>query len=156
MVTTSEQLKTKQEFIQLCENILLERIASSTSAMQHAQESANSEDKNSAGDKYETGRAAGQLESEMHGVNLKKHRVDLAVLKTIDPKIIHTLCGLGAAIRCEGFFFFISLGLGAATHPLGKIFMLSPQAPIAIVLKGKKTGDSFLMNGRQVKILEVF
>jgi hypothetical protein len=155
-MTTPEQLKIKVELLQLCENILLERIKSSTSAMQHAQESANSEDKNSAGDKYETGRAAGQLESEMHGVNLKKHRIDLAFLKTLDPKVIHTQCGLGAAVRCTGFFFFISLGLGSADHSLGKIFMLSTQAPLAESMKGKKVGETFLMNGTAVKILEIF
>lgn len=151
-----ENVQIKKEFLAICEEMLQQRIATSMQAMQQAQESANSDDKNSAGDKYETGRAAGQLESEMYGVNLKKHRADLAILNTIDPTIIHTQCGLGAAIKCEGFFFFIALGLGAVAHPLGKIFMLSPQAPISIAMKGKKAGDSFLMNGKPVKILEIF
>jgi hypothetical protein len=155
-VSDTEKLKTKQEFIALCESILLQRIETSTLAMKHAQESANSDDKSSAGDKYETGRAVGQRESEMHGINLKQHREDLAFLRTIDPTIIHRHCGLGAAVQCRDFLFFISLGLGAASHPLGKVFMLSPKAPLAISLKGKQTGESFLMNGKTVEILGIF
>jgi hypothetical protein len=149
-------LQTKKEFIALCEQLIQQRIETATLAMQHAQESANSDDKSSAGDKYETGRTMGQRESEMHAIHLKQHRNDLSLLRTLDPAIVHTHAGLGAAVRCQGFIFFISLGLGAASHALGKVYMLSPQAPLAIALHGKSKGDSFLMNGKTMEILEVF
>ncbi len=155
-MTNPQKIKAKQELLALCEQMILTRIETSGLAMKQAQESANSDDKSSAGDKYETGRAVGQRESEMHGINLKQHQSDLTFLRTIDPSIIHQSCGLGAAIVCADFLFFISLGLGATNHALGKVFLLSPQAPLAVSLKGKKAGDTFLMNGKPVQIREVF
>ncbi len=155
-MTDQEKHKAKQELFFIAEGIIRQRIETSTLAMQQAQESANSDDKSSAGDKYETSRAAGQLESEMHGVSLKQHKKDLAFLHTIDPAILHQASGLGAAVRCPDFLFFISLGLGASVHRLGKVFMLSTQAPLALALKGKHRGEQFLMNGKQMEILDVF
>ncbi|MFI5149247.1 MAG: hypothetical protein ACHQRM_05900 [Bacteroidia bacterium] len=156
MMTKPKQVQIRQELFSLCEQMLLQRIETSSLAMKSAQESANSDDKSSAGDKYETGRAVGQRETEMHAVNLKQYQQDLAFFRTIDPDIIHTQAGLGAVVQCKDFHFFISLGLGAAQHAIGKVYMLSTQAPLAAALKGKKAGESFLMNGKQLEIVEVF
>ena len=47
-------------------NYLDQRMQTSLDAMNAAQESANGESKSSAGDKYETSRAMGHLDRDMH------------------------------------------------------------------------------------------
>jgi hypothetical protein len=155
-MTSAQQLQIRIELLALCQDLLQQRIDTATLAMKNAQESANSDDKSSAGDKYETGRAVGQRETEMHAINLKQYRQEMEFLRTIDPTILHNTAGLGAVVQCKDFLFFISLGLGAAQHTLGKVYMLSSKAPLAVSLKGKKTGESFLMNGEHVEIMGVF
>ncbi len=133
-----------------------ERIATSSLAMQHAQESANSEDKSSAGDKYETGRAMGQRERDMHAMQLKQNQNDLDLLRGLYPTIPHLAVGPGSILKCKDFFLFIALGLGSTTVESQKVFLLSPLAPLALLLKGKKANDSFSMGGKEILILDVF
>ncbi len=51
--------------------------------MDRAQEAANSEGKSPAGDKYETGRAMGQLQKEMHGRQLAEYAKEVKALQSI-------------------------------------------------------------------------
>jgi hypothetical protein len=51
-----------------CKNEIERRVANFEYAMMDAQASANSEDKSSAGDKYETGRAMSQIARDMNVV----------------------------------------------------------------------------------------
>jgi hypothetical protein len=155
-VPAKDKLRIKKELLRVCELIVEDRIITSSLAMQHAQESANSDDKSSAGDKYETGRAMGQRESDMHSVQLKQNQQDLVFLQSINTTVIHQYSGLGAILKCKDFLLFISLGLGSATHESQKVFFLSPYAPLALALKGKCAHDHFIMGGKEIEILDIF
>jgi hypothetical protein len=64
-LSTEEKKTWKQAIKAACIALLEKRLAISQLAMDQAQESANSDDKSSAGDKYETGRAMGQRDRDM-------------------------------------------------------------------------------------------
>ncbi|HEV7230532.1 MAG TPA: transcription elongation factor [Bacteroidia bacterium] len=154
--TKKEQLQWKQDLRDACIAILQKRVDTSALAMQQAQESANSDDKSSAGDKYETGRAMGQRDHAMHAAQMQQARQELALIKSIPFDQLHTQAGMGSVVVCRDYIFFISLGLGFIENKGRKVALLSAQAPLAAALKMKKKGDSFLLNGRTVEMLDVF
>ena len=122
----------------------------------NAREAANSEEKSSAGDKYETARSMGQLEQEMYGQQLAKYVNELALLHAIDFDKTYTQVANGAIIQCAGCSFFIAVGLGKQLIDGETIYFLSPQAPLTKELQHKKPGDQFMFGGQRMEILEIF
>ena len=66
------QLK-EQLWVQ-CQKIVEHRLATAQQAMDAAQQSANQEEKSSAGDKYETGRAMAQLERDKAATQVEENK----------------------------------------------------------------------------------
>jgi len=156
MITDQEKLVLKQRLKQWALDHIGERIAAAGEAMTQAQEAANNEEKSSAGDKYETGRAMGHLQKDMHARQLAESVKELASLHAI---AIEPLCHEGrpgAYLRTEDIAFFISTGLGKQNIDGQNVVFLSPQAPLAAQLKGKKAGDQFSFNKTMLTIREVF
>ncbi|WEK34269.1 MAG: hypothetical protein P0Y53_17420 [Candidatus Pseudobacter hemicellulosilyticus] len=141
-------LAYKQLLKAYCEEVILQRIASSRSAMDSAQEAANQEEKSSAGDKYETSRAMSHLEKDMHARQLVAHQQELNALRAINSQAICTVPGPGAVIRCSSVTFFIAAGLGKQMVNQETIIFLSPQSPIARQLMQQKVGDEIEFKGR--------
>ena len=133
-----------------------ERIAAARAAIDQAQQAANQEEKSSAGDKYETGRAMGHLQNDMHSRQLAESMRELASLYAVNTDMLYTAAGPGALLRGPEIAFFIAAGLGRQLWEGQTIFFLSPQAPLARILKGKKPGDSIVFNGAPILILEIF
>ena len=69
----------------------------------------------------------------------------------------------GAIVITDKQRFFLSIGAGKfvvneSDSPTGMqyYFAISAQTPIYLALKGKKTGDSFIVNGVTHTIIEIF
>ena len=75
----------KKLLIAHCTALLVQRITVSETAMKNAQESANSEDKSSAGDKYETSRAMGHLDRDMNAKQLLVAKQDSLCEFELEP-----------------------------------------------------------------------
>lgn len=140
----------------ICIRLLEERIAASEQAMAMAQESANSDEKSSAGDKHETGRAMGQLDREMNARQAEEARRELLRIGTLDETALNRHITTGAVVVCKDFIFYVSGGLGIHEIDGRKVVLLSPAAPLAAGLMRKKAGDTFLQAGKTVAILDVF
>ena len=78
-----------------CAAFLAERIAAATTAMQAAQESANSDTKSSAGDKYETGREMATAERDTTPRNSTRPGSCKPSWPASAPKRPATPCGRG-------------------------------------------------------------
>ncbi|CAN5378577.1 hypothetical protein BH11BAC1_BH11BAC1_24790 [soil metagenome] len=152
----TEKLRFKKELRDRCISILEKRIATAKLAMQEAQESANSEEKSSAGDKYETSRAMGQQNRDLNARQLEEAQRDFAFANSLPGDSISDIAQQGSVVKCGQIIFYISLGLGSIEIQNQKIVLLSSGAPVAKLLEGKKKGDSFLFNGVPTSILEVF
>jgi hypothetical protein len=151
-MTNSEKIAFKNKLRNLGLDLLKQRIVRAQAAMDQAQEAANSEGKSSAGDKYETGRAMGQLQKEMHGRQLAEYAKEVKALQSI---VIDPLCdsgGPGALVQAAGFAFFVSAGLGRQEVEGLTILFVSPMAPLARALQNKKAGDTLLFNGVNMAI----
>jgi hypothetical protein len=135
---------------------LNQRIAVANEAMQQAQEAANSEEKSSAGDKYETGRAMGHLQKDMHARQLAELVRELAALHAVNVDE-HCVEGRrGAVLRMDSMDLFIGIGLGKQTIGGRTVVFLSPQAPLALTLQNKKAGDEIVFQRETLIIREIF
>jgi hypothetical protein len=95
----------KQDVIDYIKNQLEERMQAAWGAMQAAQASANEESKSSAGDKYETARAMGQLDRDMYARQYEQARQERVLIERIDP--LHTpqhVSWVHLCIRVWGYF----------------------------------------------------
>lgn len=134
--------------------MLLDRIAHAEKAMNAAQESSNSEDKSSAGDKYETSRAMGQLDRNMNAKQLAQAQLELQELHKIDLQPTQTIKS-GALVTCLKDIYFIAIGLGPIFVNNKKIIVLSPKSPLAQAMWGKKKEDNFTFNQANISINSV-
>jgi transcription elongation GreA/GreB family factor len=136
----------KKQLIEHCKTEVQKRINNFTAAMIDAQESANSEDKSSAGDKYETGRAMSQISRDMHAKQLRAAKIDYEDLMNIDATIPHKTVQKGALVKTQnGQYIFIAASIGLIDFEGDKIAFVSVKAPIALALLNKKIGDEVLI-----------
>jgi hypothetical protein len=141
-------------------DLITQRITASREAIDQAQQAANNEEKSSAGDKYETGRAMGHLQKDMHARQLAESIKELANLHAINVETLYQTAAPGAFIQCKDSAFFIAAGLGKQKPEddinYGILYFLSPQAPLATAIQNKKPGESFVFNNNTITILEIF
>ena len=154
--TNIQKIELKQRLKQVCISLIEARIDNLDDAIKSAQESANSEEKSSAGDKYETSRAMGHLAQEMLGTQLEDARNDLAVAKALNTEVLHNTVMAGSVVVCKEYTLYVSVGLGNTVIDGQKVMLLSQQAPIASVIYHKKAGELFTFNGKTVTVVDVF
>ena len=75
--------------------------------MQQAQADANSEEKSSAGDKYETARAMGQNQRDLHASRLETALLNLEAFESITQNKPDGRASPGSIIRAGGFRFYL-------------------------------------------------
>lgn len=155
-MTQAEKIKWKEEVKSICIQLIEARVQTATDAMEQAQEAANSEEKSSAGDKYETGRAMSQRERDMNAMQLKEAKLELILLYSIVVDKIYKQVESGSVIKTKDKTYFVATGLGSIKVNEEKIYVLSPKAPLALHFIGKRIGEVFQFNGNEFEILEIF
>lgn len=148
-------LSLKQKTVNCCIEMIEQRIAHANAAMQAAQEAANNEDKSSAGDKYETSRAMGQLARDMNARQMNEALNELKLLKQLNTEIASEHIIAGSLVRTDKTLYFIGVGLGIMTVDDKQVIALSQKAPLTQLLLGKKTGDKITINKSVQQIEEV-
>lgn len=147
-------LNFKERLFIRCKEILSDRVLHAKKAMNDAQDAANNEEKSSAGDKFETGRAMGHRDRDMYAKQVVEnekelHRIEKLSLKT--SKIIKP----GSLIRTDSNTYFIVTGLGKVVIEEQEIMVISAQSPIAQLLMDKKIMDKISFNGLSSSIVEI-
>ena len=155
-MTDLEKLAFKNSLKRWALDHIGRRINASSQAMEQAQQAANSEEKSSAGDKYETGRAMGHLQKDMHARQLAESVKELATLHAVQTEPLCHEGRTGALLQADDVAFFISAGLGKQSIDGKTILFLSPLAPLAKLLEKKKPGDKVLFNQKDLVIRDVF
>ena len=145
----------KSTILQYVKTYLDQRMQTSLDAMNAAQESANGESKSSAGDKYETSRAMGQLDRDMHARMYQQTREERKLVERIDGDVNFKKGALGAFISTSMGDFFLSVSIGQVKIDEKPIMIISPQSPIGLLLVGKVVGDTFNFRGKETNILAV-
>jgi len=108
--------------------------------------------KGSAGDKHEVGIAMAQLEIEKIDGQIYLLQQQHTALKRIDAQQTHTHIQIGSIFMCNEQWFYCSIAFGQLEFEQSSVFCLSPEAPLYLALKGKKVGETALLNGKTWKI----
>jgi hypothetical protein len=147
-------MNNKQKLYDQCLAYVQQRIDTAMEAMLETQESANSESKSSAGDKYETGRAMAQLERDRHAQLLADSQRMLQELQHIDlvPAVV---IRSGSLVKTSRGTFFISIGAGRIPVDGTDYLAVSSASPMGMALRGKRVGDIAMFNNVTYIIEEV-
>ncbi|MDP1725370.1 MAG: 3-oxoacyl-ACP synthase [Bacteroidota bacterium] len=148
-------LSWKQQIYDESIKVISEKIAHAKSAMQAAQEAANTEEKSSMGDKYETGRAMSQLAKDMNAKQMVAFQNELNHLQKLSQLHPSKTVSSGALVQTEQGYFFIAAAIGSISINQVKIMVLSSETPLSQALWGKKAGDVYELNGKKSKILGI-
>ena len=155
-MTSTEKISFKKALLQKCVDIINDRIEISSAAKKEAQASANSEEKSSAGDKYETSRAMNHLEKDMYAGQLAANRAELKQLSGVDCSRLYDTPKKGSMVECGNICFFIAAGLGKINWEGKEIFLLSPFAPLAKSFSGNKKGMPVKFGNKEFQITDIF
>lgn len=143
----------KQTLHQHCLHLAQEQVNCLVAIQAELKEALGSESKSTAGDKHETGRAMIQLEQERAGHQMQQAEQLLQALLVINPQLPPAeTVQLGSLVATNKGHFYISVGLGKVVWQEVIYFVVSPTAPVALALLGKKCGNTTLFNGQEVTI----
>lgn len=143
----------KQTVLIFLREKLLQQAETCRREMQLAQESANTEEKSSAGDKYETGRAMSQQQRDFFARRLEAALLETAVFDSISNLAPTGKIQAGSLIKAGNQYFFVGSGIGLLPLPSGeKLICTSTDSPLGKSLLGKKPGDEFSFAGSTIKI----
>lgn len=146
----------KSQIHQHCLNLAQEHIDTLVDIMAQLKEALGSESKSTAGDKHETGRAMIQLEQERAGNQLAQAEQLLLNLQAINILLPSAeTVQLGSLAVTNKGSFYVSVGLGKITLGGEMYYAVSPTAPIAVALLGKRVGESAMFNGQQITVMAI-
>ena len=145
----------KEQLWMQCKQIVEQRLATAQQAMDAAQESANQEEKSSAGDKYETGRAMAQLERDKAAMQVEENKKMLIVLNQISYNTSTDRVTLGSVVVTDHNKFYLSISAGKLEIGGESYVAISTQSPIGQVLLHKCAGEFFSFNNQRQTIISV-
>lgn len=156
MMSDAQKTAFKQSVKQACIELLEQRCSNAQIAMQQAQDSANNEEKSSAGDKYETARAMGQSNRDMNARQLHEAQKDLTFLNSLNTSALHSSVTTGSVISISDTFLFIAIGLGPVKVGDITVMVVSYKSPLFEQLRHKTAGSTILFQNREQTISNVF
>ena len=138
-----------------CIELLDEKIVQSERMMQAARDSANSDTKSSAGDKFETGREMAMQEvNKAHTQNQQALAMKNALLKLNLSQSSDTV-QVGSLVQTNKGLFYISVSLGIVDVNSDNCFVISGNSPIGSKLIGLEIGGEIGFNGNSYLIKEI-
>lgn len=143
----SEILKAVHEKLDL-KIETLEHLISETRA-------SNNETKSSMGDKYETSREMVQQEINNLQLQLNENIKSKNSLKFIPVSNLEKIV-FGSLVETSSGFFYIAVSLGELKSEDKKIFVISPESPLAKAILGKFKNEKFSLNGYDQVIKNIF
>jgi hypothetical protein len=145
----------KSELHKQCVNYVKGRIYTANEAITASREAANEETKSSAGDKYETGRAMMDQETDRHQGQLNEANKLLVALDRINISAISETAEAGSLVVTNNGNFYIAISAGTLTVKNETFFAVSPASPLGLKLKGQKAGNEFSLNGKVYHVEKV-
>jgi transcription elongation GreA/GreB family factor len=145
----------KEQLIYKIMHLLNQRIEQAKKAIQTAKESRDNETKSSVGDKYETGRTLMQMEVEKNRVQLNITEKLKAELSKINIHKNFDKVEFGSLVKTNENNYFISAALGKIELADEIYFCISMASPIGKLLHNRRVGNTFVFQGKEVKISDI-
>lgn len=142
----------KIELYKQCCDYVQKRMEGAQYAINEAQKASNDDTKSSAGDKYETGRAMMQQETDRNILQLNEANKLKVALNNINHSKVSDLIEIGSVVITNLGNFYMAVSAGVLIVNKEKYFAVSTASPIGLMLKGQKIGKEFMLNGKLYRI----
>jgi hypothetical protein len=142
----------KKELYKQCAEYVQKRMDAAQLAIDEAQKASNDDTKSSAGDKYETGRAMMQQETDRNRRQLDETNKLKVALNQLNPNHISDKAEPGSLVITNHGNFYIAVSAGVLKVNNDTYFAVSPASPIGLALNGQKAGKEFMLNGKLYQI----
>lgn len=148
-------LALKKHLFESCRLVLDERIRKGQQMLEELKTDAQNDAKSSAGDKHETAISMMQLEQEKLNRQLHEYVKQKDALEKLAPDTIHTRIMAGSIVVTNKGIFYLITAIGKIQFNQTEVQCISPQAPLALALAGKKSGDSIQFMNQTYEVLEI-
>ncbi|MBT8239170.1 MAG: 3-oxoacyl-ACP synthase [Croceitalea sp.] len=148
-------LPDKSKVFEFCESFIAQRIRGIQSQIKEVSQALASENKSTAGDKHETGRAMLQLEREKLGQQLFEAEKMVELFRRVDRDTNSQTAVLGSLVITNLANYYLAISAGKYTTPETEVYCISTFTPIGKLVLGKSSGDTFTFNNKTHKILHV-
>ncbi|SDP99450.1 hypothetical protein SAMN05428975_5007 [Mucilaginibacter sp. OK268] len=138
----------KKKLHDQCVNYVRKSMDAAELGIKEAQKASNEDTKSSAGDKYETGRAMMQQETNRNLTQLNEANKLMVALNRISTNGESTKAETGSVITTNNGNFYLAISAGSLSVDGKTYFAVSAASPIGSLLIGKAAGDSFNLNGK--------
>jgi transcription elongation GreA/GreB family factor len=143
----------REELYKQCLDYVQKRMDAAEQGIKEAQQASKDDTKSSAGDKYETGRAMMQQETDRNMAQLNEANKLKVALNTISTSSSADSVEPGSVVITNNGSFYIAISAGTLSVKGETYFAISPASPIGMKMKGKKAGDEFSLNGKNYEII---
>lgn len=147
-------INIKEALFSAAQDLLKVQIQDIQKQLIDLQESSESEEKSSAGDKYETHQEMLNQSRKMLEQALEKNKFMLAQLNAISTKKIDKV-EEGALVKLNIGTLWISIALGKISLNDSDYQLVSKDSPLISVIYNLKKGDIYEFRGKKAEILEV-
>lgn len=145
----------KEQLYALCEEYIQKRESEIKKIISDARDAANNETKSSAGDKYETGREVMQQEIDLNLTRLNEINKLKMTMERIVPDCKCATAQPGALISTSNGNYYVAISAGQLKIEDTTYYAISAASPIGGEMIGKRSGDSFTLNGKQITIKSI-
>ncbi|MGZ3872853.1 MAG: 3-oxoacyl-ACP synthase [Mucilaginibacter sp.] len=145
----------KKELYQQCLSYVKKCMEAAQLAISEAQKASNDDTKSSAGDKYETGRAMMQQETNRNLVQLNEANKLKVALNKISPNGVADKIEPGSIVLTDNGNFYVAVSAGILKVNNHSYFAVSPASPMGLKLSGLKAGANFKLNDKIYHIKQV-
>jgi hypothetical protein len=142
----------KQLLYQQCLDYVQQRMDAAQHGINEAQQASKEDTKSSAGDKYETGRAMMQQETDRNMAQLTEANKLKVALNQISPAVSNHKAETGSIVITNLTKFYLAISAGALSINGDTYMAISPASPIGLKMKGLGVNDEFNLNGNVYKI----
>ena len=142
----------KQALYNQCFDYVQKRMDAAEQGIKEAQQASKDDTKSSAGDKYETGRAMMQQETDRNMAQLNEANKLKVALNIISASGASKVAEPGCVVITNNGNFYMAISAGSLVVDGITYFAVSPASPIGLKLKGQKVGGEFSLNGKNYKI----
>jgi hypothetical protein len=138
----------KKELYAQCVSYVRKSMDAAELGIKEAQKASNEDTKSSAGDKYETGRAMMQQETNRNLAQLNEANKLMVALNRISTTGTAIKAETGSVIITNNGNFYLAISAGSLVVNGKTYFAVSPASPVGLMLAGKTIGENFTLNGK--------
>jgi transcription elongation GreA/GreB family factor len=138
-----------------CENYIRKKLKILEKRKNELKLALESEDKRSAGDKHETGRAMIQLEREKIGIQISENEQVLKKYISCQKPSNNDNVRIGSIVITTNLNYYLSIPAEFLKIDSNIFYCVSPLSPIGKLLLGKKVKAEIYFNKKTSKILEI-